>query len=205
MRVILLTNIDIEKGLVNGSQGTIISFVKHDSAILPRPKNIYDGSSSLDGNDRRERVVNEEAELIGGSHAALQTEEVKRFMASDLNQYECWPRVKFDNGQIKTVVAHCAVEELGNDKPYSLLARTQIPLAAAWAMTIHKAQGMTLDKVIVDLSRAFEDGQVYVALSRARTPEGLKVLNLGQDCSNGGCNRQVKEFLKRTYPQLDID
>lgn len=53
-------------------------------------------------------------------------------------------------------------------------AFTQIPLRLAWAVTIHKAQGKTFDKVIIDLDRgAFEHGQTYVALSRCRTFEGI--------------------------------
>lgn len=53
----------------------------------------------------------------------------------------------------------------------------QIPLRLAWAVTIHKSQGLTLDSVVIDLDRtAFAHGQVYVALSRCRTFEGMSLV-----------------------------
>ena len=77
--------------------------------------------------------------------------------------------------------------ELWESMKYSLDAKTneikqevegtfcQYPLQAAWAVTIHKAQGLTFDRVVIDAADAFAFGQVYVALSRCRTLEGLSL------------------------------
>ncbi|KZT59915.1 hypothetical protein CALCODRAFT_430216, partial [Calocera cornea HHB12733] len=57
----------------------------------------------------------------------------------------------------------------------------QLPLLLGWAMTIHRAQGLTLLRVKIDLSKAFEYSQVYVALSRACIVECLQVVGYHAD------------------------
>jgi ATP-dependent DNA helicase PIF1 len=67
----------------------------------------------------------------------------------------------------------CQNTERGDPAPCSVVARTQIPLLPAWTITIHKSQGMTLEKVVVNLDRSFQPQMAYMALSRAHGLEGL--------------------------------
>lgn len=86
-----------------------------------------------------------------------------------------WPIVRFDNGITRTIYAYCEVNELGKSDPKTLVSRTQIPLTLGYAITAHKAQGMTLDKVRTNLKHAFTPGMPYVILSRVRRLEGIEV------------------------------
>jgi len=82
----------------------------------------------------------------------------------------------YDGKRINAAPATWEVEDDGK----ILAAAEQLPLRLAWAITVHKSQGMSLDAAEIDLSRSFVPGQGYVALSRLRTLEGLTLLGLNR-------------------------
>lgn len=70
-------------------------------------------------------------------------------------------------------IKYAANEQTGKLEEQSEGSFKQIPLTLAWAVTIHKSQGLTLEKVVADVAACFDSGQTYVALSRCTTLEGL--------------------------------
>lgn len=126
--IMCLTNLDLDRGICNGSQGIIIDFVG------PAPK------------------------------------------------------VKFSNGVIEVIQLH----QIQSDE-YPCLAIAQYPLCLAWAMTIHKMQGATLDMAQIDIgSSIFDYGQTYVALSRIRNLDGLYLSDFNPNRIR--TNPKVQEF-----------
>lgn len=117
-QVMLVINLDIENGLVNGSRGVIMRF------------------------------------------------------ENDL------PVVKFLNGK-EIIIDFYTWEVEENSK--KIMKITQVPLKLAYALTIHKCQGCTLDYAEMDLNNVFEYGQAYVALSRVKSLEGLSIIGIDFD------------------------
>lgn len=86
---------------------------------------------------------------------------------------EGFPIIKTINGR---TIHMTKMEWTATDGVKTIAKITQIPLRLAWAITIHKSQGLTLDEAVMDLSEVFEFGQGYVALSRVRSFAGLHLL-----------------------------
>ena len=92
-------------------------------------------------------------------------------------EFSGYPIIKTRNGRsIKVAPMDWSVEENGKIRAQI----TQVPLRLAWAITVHKSQGMSMDAAIMDLSKAFEYGQGYVALSRVRRLSGVYLTGLNQ-------------------------
>jgi ATP-dependent exoDNAse (exonuclease V) alpha subunit len=81
-----------------------------------------------------------------------------------------YPTVEFKNGKVVTMSPDTWEQRDGDKKRASI---TQIPLRLAWAITVHKSQGMTLDAARIDLRKAFVEGMGYVALSRVKNLNSL--------------------------------
>jgi len=79
----------------------------------------------------------------------------------------------------------------------------QYPIKLAWAVTVHKSQGLTFEKAVIDVGQAFAPGQVYVALSRLRSLEGL-VLRTRINTSSISSDGDVVEFTQRKEQQKPL-
>lgn len=142
-RVMCIVNLDMEKGIYNGSQGTIADIVTMNDKVL------------------------------------------------------CI-KVLFDNGEEKDIDRYIWQSEM-----YPSLGVSQFPLVLAWAITIHKIQGATLDKAIVDCgNNVFECGQTYVALSRIRRLSGLYLTGLNMEKIK--VNKKVVDFYNMIEEKKEV-
>ena len=95
----------------------------------------------------------------------------------DFERLTDYPIVQFQNGKIITMVPETWEMRDGEKKRASIM---QIPLRLAYAITVHKSQGMTLDAARIDLRKAFSEGMGYVALSRVRSLDRLYLLGINR-------------------------
>lgn len=185
-QVMLIKNID--DSLVNGSIGQVIGFM--DEAKFDRYHNDEEGFMQSQGgtipesshdaaglNPEQKKVL---VHAVNGSITTSRQYPVVRFVIADgttrdlLCQPENW-KIELPSGEIQA-------------------SRNQVPLILAWALSIHKAQGQTLERVKVDLGKVFEKGQAYVALSRATTMSGLQVLRF--DPKRVQAHEKVADFYR---------
>jgi ATP-dependent DNA helicase PIF1 len=166
-QVMLIKNVD--ETLVNGSLGKVLGFMsetQYDN-YKENEDDYYAAQAVPPGMEDKTKLAPDSARL-----------PVVRFTVADgsfrdlLCQRESW-KIELPNGEVQA-------------------SRAQVPLILAWALSIHKAQGQTLERVRVNLSRVFEKGQAYVALSRATSMAGLEVI--GFDPAKVMAHEAVRRF-----------
>lgn len=180
-QVMLIKNIDDD--LVNGSIGRVLAFMEDGEFEKYR----------LD--DELAARLSDEANTHDLQESALSREEkARKHLQDNTTAFRKWPMVRFNvhDGTHRDML--CQPEswkiELPNGEVQA--SRLQVPLILAWALSIHKAQGQTLERVKVNLAKVFEKGQAYVALSRATSKAGLQVLNF--DASKVLTHDRVRTF-----------
>jgi len=175
-QVMLIKNID--ETLVNGSLGKVIGFMSEATFdSYQQNEDQFDELQSSRPEDLNPEQVKLRSTIMAQANTT-QVYPVVRFAIPDgttrdlLCQRETW-KIELPSGEVQA-------------------QRAQIPLILAWALSIHKAQGQTLERVKVDLRKVFEKGQAYVALSRATNMQGLQVM--GFDPSKVMAHDRVRSF-----------
>ncbi|KAJ5328358.1 hypothetical protein N7452_008748 [Penicillium brevicompactum] len=162
-QVMLIKN--MEDSLVNGSIGKVVAFMSEDYFDLYRANDKDPADPDGMGSDD-ERAMHARKKL-----------KPMGFQEPSASMARKWPLVSFMQPDGSERHLLCQPEtwkiELPNGEVQA--QRQQVPLILAWALSIHKAQGQTLQRVKVNLGKVFEKGQAYVALSRAVSQEGLQV------------------------------
>jgi len=183
-QVMLIKNMD--DGLVNGSLGKVVAFMSEKSfEIYDNNPDVLDDNELLDTDEENTRKQALQkfrmASLESGGNSTLYP--LVRFAVADGTHREIlvlpeeW-KVELPSGEVQA-------------------QRSQLPLILAWALSIHKAQGQTLERVKIDLRKVFENGQAYVALSRATSQAGLEVQNF--DPRKVTAHKRVAEFYNGLY------
>lgn len=120
---------------------------------------------------------------LGALVMAVRNDASKRYANGSIGQVTAfepgtdYPVVQFRNGREVTMMPETWELRDGDKKRASI---SQVPLRLAWAITVHKSQGMTLDGARIDLRKAFVEGMGYVALSRVKNLDNLYLVGINQ-------------------------
>lgn len=155
-----------ELGVSNGTMGELIGF----AAVKTDDK---DTSADLIEDDEENA---ESATAKGTKSKAKKDKEAKEKPKDKKPTTQKMPVVRLNSG--REVIAEIEEWIIEDETGDVLASYQQVPLCLAWAITIHKSQGMTLEAAEIDLSRTFELGQGYVALSRLKSLAGLQLLGM---------------------------
>ncbi|OHW93542.1 DNA repair and recombination protein pif1 [Colletotrichum incanum] len=163
-QVMLIKNMD--DTLVNGSLGKVTRFMSEGSFESWHMTD-YGSDVDADSEEKLKRKIKAFSREVEEATKGTTEFPVVEFAAVD--------------GSTRTIL--CVPEDWKVETPTGEVqaSRSQLPLILAWALSIHKAQGQTLERVKVDLGKVFEKGQAYVALSRATSQQGLQVLRFQKD------------------------
>lgn len=124
---------------------------------------------------------------------------------ADSNQEVNGIKVKFDKVEESVIISKITADFELQKNIY--IPRTQFPLSLAWALTIHKAQGLSLDAVLLDIgSSIFEGGQAYVALSRARNLSSVFLIDFVPHSlyCRSECISEYNRLIAKYYPNESI-
>lgn len=191
-QVMLLRNQD--NGLVNGSLGIVVAFLsKSEYEVL-----------TLNSDNLSEKEIDQMARNTEERRECLGKYQPETLSSTGTILHQCgddmlYPIVRFSSMSRLQLVLTTNFE-IKNSLREVVAERMQLPLILSWAMSVHKSQGQTLERVKVNLQKTFETGQAYVAVSRATSADRLQVINFNP--SKVLAHHRVIEFY-RTLTDLN--
>lgn len=203
-KVMFVKNIP-DLSVCNGTMGEVVKFVTTNDKNEPMPKH---DASQTDASLTENLTSKPNDELAKQTEDGAKDDDAKDDEKIIKTKY---PVIRLNTGRevIATPEQWVVEDEIG----LPLAIYWQVPLSLAWAITVHKSQGMTLDAAEIDLRNTFELGQGYVALSRLTDLSGLKLLGFNQTSLNldplaRGADKRFLELsaeVQATYDELDKD
>ena len=163
-RIILMVNLSVGLGLANGSQGTVLAV--RDPEAIPPTTILSDAEPDESGSVCVDIGVWSKAHREGVWNTYVPGRN------SSFGQGMGMVRVRFDHGLVFDVPRWQSCIRMEGKK---VASRTQVPMALAYAISIHKSQGMTIPRLRVSFARIFAHGQAYVAMSRAPSRASVRI------------------------------